>query len=386
MEFEPMTSREYRELGAENYETRRSLVLGLAEAVPEDATDEQISAIDAEVSVIAAEDQRRSQLAHTRNAAREFVEQGAGAPVAATEAVEETEEVPMPEEKQARSLGANFVQYREAHKENAAGNRYVAPAFRAATDVQTVAGLTATEFDTSVVDKPAPQLAVLGLFGRKTVDQPVYSWLSYGSTEGAAGLTAEGAAKNQLHYVHEVAVDGGGEVRVVLEQLLGELDDARQEQAVKTLLATSGIQKATGVKNDAISILDAIIAAAADVEDQSGMPATAVAVTPAIWKTLRGTKLTTNEYVAGSPFGDSDVTSLFGMTFVKSAAVTANHVLVGAFNAADLVSKRDGVKVESTNSDQDDFSKNLVTVRAEIREVLAVKRPAAFCDITVATA
>ena len=61
MEFEPMTSREYRELGAENYETRRSLVLGLAEAVPEDATDEQISAIDAEVSVIAAEDQRRSQ-------------------------------------------------------------------------------------------------------------------------------------------------------------------------------------------------------------------------------------------------------------------------------------------------------------------------------------
>ena len=93
MEFEPMTSREYRELGAENYETRRSLVLGLAEAVPEDATDEQISAIDAEVSVIAAEDQRRSQLAHTRNAAREFVDQGAGAPVAATEAVEETEEI-----------------------------------------------------------------------------------------------------------------------------------------------------------------------------------------------------------------------------------------------------------------------------------------------------
>ena len=404
MEFEPMTSREYRELGAENYETRRSLVLGLAEAVPEDATDEQISAIDAEVSVIAAEDQRRSQLAHTRNAAREFVEQGAGAPVAATEAVEETEEVPMPEEKQARSLGANFVQYREAHKENAAGNRYVAPAFRAATDVQTVAGLPATEFDTSVVAKPAPQLAVLGLFGRKTVDQPVYSWLSYGSTEGAAGLTAEGAAKNQLHYVYEqksvTLQKVTGIIKLTEElfeddpylaaaingDLVDDLNAARQEQAVKTLLATSGIQKATGVKNDAISILDAIIAAAADVEDQSGMPATAVAVTPAIWKTLRGTKLTTNEYVAGSPFGDSDVTSLFGMTFVKSAAVTANHVLVGAFNAADLVSKRDGVKVESTNSDQDDFSKNLVTVRAEIRGVLAVKRPAAFCDITVATA
>ena len=30
-----------------------------------------------------------------------------------------------------------------------------------------------------------------------------------------------------------------------------------------------------------------------------------------------------------------------------------------------------------------DFEKNLISVRAEAREIAAVKRPACFCDITV---
>ena len=42
--------------------------------------------------------------------------------------------------------------------------------------------------------------------------------------------------------------------------------------------------------------------------------------------------------------------------------------------------------MEATNSDQDDFIKNLVTVRAEIREALAVRIPAAFVLVSEAGA
>ena len=71
--------------------------------------------------------------------------------------------------------------------------------------------------------------------------------------------------------------------------------------------------------------------------------------------------------------------------FAKSTDLTANHVLVGAFvnRAVELASKADGVRVDSTNSNDTDFEKNLVSVRAEAREIVAVKRPACFCDITV---
>ena len=74
------------------------------------------------------------------------------------------------------------------------------------------------------------------------------------------------------------------------------------------------------------------------------------------------------------------------MTFVKNADVTANPVIVGAFGstkAAELVSKRDGVRVDSTNSNDKDFEANLISLRAEAREILAVKRPACFCDVTL---
>ena len=42
------------------------------------------------------------------------------------------------------------------------------------------------------------------------------------------------------------------------------------------------------------------------------------------------------------------------------------------------------MSVQATNTDQDDFVKNLMTIRAEVREKLAVRRPAGFVDLTVA--
>ena len=401
MDFTPMSARDYRALGADEYEQRRSLVLDLATEVPEDATDEQLGFIDAEVSIIGAEDNRRSQLAATRNAVREFVENGGGTPVENVEIPQKGENMP---EVRAATLGENFVQYRNEHP--SADNRIIAPAFnmRAAGDPSTTVGftLTPTQYEREVIGKPVTPLTVLDLFGRKTISAPVYSWNVYSSTTGSAGTTAEGVTKNKLTYVYapktatlqkitglikvteELFDDAPYVVDAINNDLVNDLNAARQAAAMSTLLATSGIQTDTVTYSTAVDIFAKIIEAAADVEDTTGIPADAVVCTPALWVILRSAVNGDGEFYAGNPFGTSEYSRLFDMKFVKNADLTANHILVGNFErGAELVSKAEGVRVDSTNSNDIDFEKNLISIRAEAREILAVKRPAAFCNITV---
>ena len=56
--------------------------------------------------------------------------------------------------------------------------------------------------------------------------------------------------------------------------------------------------------------------------------------------------------------------------------------LVGSFGMGAQWFQKLGLTVETTNTDQDDFVKNLVTVRAEMRLALACYKPKAFCTIT----
>lgn len=400
MEFTAMDALAYRSLGADEYAQRRSEVIGFAKELPEDATAEQAEAIDAELGFIEAEDERRSKLAEIEKRNMQKVSAGAASPVEAAKVKEDGME-------RAASLGEHFVQFRKEHK--SADNRYIATPYdmRAAGDPTTTSGVVATQYDKEVVRKPETPLAVLDLFPRKSISEPVYTWTVYKQKTGAAGKTAEGATKNKITYEYEqksatlqkitglikmteeLFEDAPYLVDAINGDLVDDLNAARQTTAVADLLATSGIATAsvtTTAGKEAINILDGIIDAAADIEDATGIAPTAVIVTPAIWKTIRKAKNTLDEYMAGNPFGDSRYSRLFEMQFAKSADLTANHVVVGAFvnRAVELASKADGVRVDSTNSNDTDFEKNLVSVRAESREIVAVKRPACFCDITVA--
>jgi HK97 family phage major capsid protein len=78
--------------------------------------------------------------------------------------------------------------------------------------------------------------------------------------------------------------------------------------------------------------------------------------------------------------------TLFGLPVYQSVGVTADNVAVGAFAQAYMVYNREGVVVDLSESDSDNFTKNLITVRAERRLALATEVPAAvrYGDITPA--
>lgn len=296
----------------------------------------------------------------------------------------------------AKTLGEHFVAFKKSHE--AADNRYIAPAFKAAGDPTTSANLVATEYDREPVRRVPAPLTVLDLFAKKSISDPVYTWFAYEETEGSVGITAEGATKNKLTYKYEPKTaslqkltglikmteelfdDAPYLADAINQDLVDDLNADRQAKAVATLLGTSGIQvNSTAVTRTAIDIADAIIDAIADIEDATNIAPDAVVLAPGVWKVMSKAKNTLNEYVEYAP--------LKNIEMVKSADVTANHIIVGAFaRGAELVSKADGVRVDSTNSNDVDFENNLVSVRAEAREILAVKRPSCFYNITVASA
>lgn len=417
-EFTPMGAVELRRMDGEAYMARRAEVLELSANLPEDVTLEQMESIDSEMNLYKAEDEHRANLAALNAEKRQLVINGGGKTVESvvTAAVNTpTEEAPTMDA-QARSLGEHFVNFveREGHGKSF---HIVAPAFkRAYNDVQaspstsTVPQATQaiTTYDKSVIEGVRESMGVLNLIGREVIEGNTLVFFTEGAMEGTiADSIAEGAAKSRVHFADptpttvtlekvaayikesdEYISDYGYLASAINGRLLYELNMVRQAKVIANLLATSGIQTIgddTAVTRSAVAIADEIANAIADTMTYSGRSANAIVMTPTLWKLLRIGKDNENRYYGGGYFAALHGENVWNLPIVLSNQLTANHIVVGAFDTcATLVTKAEGVTVEATNTDQDDFIKNLMTVRAEVREKLAVRRPAGFVDITVA--
>lgn len=267
-----------------------------------------------------------------------------------------------------------------------------------------------TTYDKTIVEGKRIPFNVLDLLGREVIDGNTLVFFREGALQGAPAITAEGAKKPQVHFADptpvtvtlqkiaafvkesdEVIDDAAFLASTINGRLLYELNFVRQATVISDLLSTSGIQQATWPATAtftdlSLDIADAVADAIADVQEESGYAANGVVVTPAIWKQLRTGHFDSGEYIGGGYFEQGARPMLWGLPVAVSSQLTAGHILVGAFDTcASLVTKAEGVTVESTNTDQDDFVKNLMTIRAEVREKLAVRRPAGFVDLTVAS-
>lgn len=114
-------------------------------------------------------------------------------------------------------------------------------------------------------------------------------------------------------------------------------------------------------------------------------PADVILLNPTDWWTMRLTKGTDGHYILGNPGADV-VPSLFGLPVVASNAVTADTVAVAAMRQAGTFYDRETIEVAMSESDGDNFTKLLVTLRAHRRCMVAIERPAAirYGDLTPA--
>lgn len=101
-----------------------------------------------------------------------------------------------------------------------------------------------------------------------------------------------------------------------------------------------------------------------------------VYVNPADWGAMELQKGSDGHYLNGLP-GVMLTTNPFNVRVIPSPFVTAGQFAIGAFNRAVTIWDRQSVVVEAGYAD-DDFIKNLVTLRAEMRLALEISTPSAI--------
>lgn len=279
----------------------------------------------------------------------------------------------------------------------------VSTMIKAATSVAT--GAQVVSVDNTVVDIK-PESVVRSIFGTESISGNALTYFVMGATDGASGTVAEGAKKHQIHPNYTSTTAALVKIAAFLketDELLNDVpylesavrgrgvfahDKAVEAYLVDTLSKTSGIQTLA----EAVSF-DSLLKAKTNVKTATGYDADAILINPADLQTLLLSKDENKQYLLGGPayagYGQGSYNGtlpIWGMAVASCDAVTKGTAIVGAFKAgASIVTKSgEGFRVEVSNSDEDDFQNNVVTVRLEERLLEAVRVPAAFVKIATA--
>ena len=269
-------------------------------------------------------------------------------------------------------------------------------AYKAYNDVQTAP--TVGVVDTRVVDPQTP-LDVRDIFGSESINGNSLTYYTLSAMEGNFGATAQGNAKPQVHIPHTSTTVALQKIAGYLKETDELLSDAaflesairgrgvyEFKKAVEAYLVDTLTKAGIQAGQSTISF-DNILKAKQAVRTATGYAADAILINPADLEALLLTKDSNLQYLLGGPaygsYGNGVYNAnprIWGLTVVESAEIPEGAAVVGAFKAgASVVTKSgEGLRVEVSNSDQDDFIKNRVTVRIEERLVLATRVPSAF--------
>ena len=425
MDFTAMDARAYRSLNADQYQERRSLVLSLAEELPEDATEEQIRSIDEELGFIKAEDSRRDAMTELRNHKAAEVIGGAGKVVGSTE----QHEVRV---KKDNTLGGRVWDQMQ-ERGYTRGERFQVSnvAFRAAADPQADSQLgdantlgyyadELTQTDTRIREGYRRPLTIWDLFNHEMTEKDAVAYYVEGALEGSAGMTAELGAFKQLHVAaperkteslkkvtaiwkqsDEILTDAPRFVSHVNARAAYNLDTVVEDQLVSgdgTGDNLTGITNASGIlvpetmptAYDLKFIENLLVQKTRIRKATPNFTADTLLVADEDYDTLQVLKNESDQYVLGGPVGivygnNVTVGDILWRTIriVPTPALTSGTSILGAFKAGATIYEHVTGRRFDTGYDGDDFSHGRVSFRAYQRLALAVEYPAAFCKYTI---
>jgi HK97 family phage major capsid protein len=90
---------------------------------------------------------------------------------------------------------------------------------------------------------------------------------------------------------------------------------------------------------------------------------------------MKSLKNTMNDYIWASPSAPLGTSSVWSVPLIISPSIAAGTWLVGAFAQSTVLFVRQQMTIEFSFEDQDNFIKNLCTIRAEERMALAILNP-----------
>jgi HK97 family phage major capsid protein len=149
---------------------------------------------------------------------------------------------------------------------------------------------------------------------------------------------------------------------------------------LRGILNTTGVgaPDVTAIELAADKTLEALVAVLV-----SGAQPNVIALHPRDWADmLRAKAEGSGEYLSAGPFV-ATAEQLWGSTAVPALGVPHGTALAGDTRLGATLLVREGVNVLISDSDQDDFVRNMVTLLAEGRWALAVWQPAAWAKVTL---
>lgn len=273
--------------------------------------------------------------------------------------------------------------------------------------------LTIPFYDTTIEPAARPTPDVTDLVSRVSVGTDTVNWTRQTARSTAATAVAEATnstgtsgTKPEATITYERVTSPVETIAVtaaVTERELADasqiaaiinmdlMDDLRLQLDAQILSGNGTTPNLTGILNSGIqtvanttafeNVLDAMLRAQVVIMTANEPPPDAYVFNPLDWEPMRVLKSTGDgNYFGGSPFAPF-TPALWGLPVVVTNQMTANTGLTGAFKRATRLYEREGIVIR-IGWVNDDFARNLVRVRAEMRAGFAVRRPSAIARVT----
>jgi HK97 family phage major capsid protein len=304
-----------------------------------------------------------------------------------------------------QSLGEQAVEAEsfKAFVANGARGTLRIPVKQAITSLNTSAGdLIWSDREREIVGMPRRQMTIRQLLDQGRTGSNLIEYAKQTTRTNNADVVSETVQKPESTYVWDRAdaavrtiahwVHVSRQAMEDAEQLQSEIDgelryglDLVEETQLLTGDGTG--QNLSGLVTEATAYSAAFDVTGATMIDtlrlallQASLaeyPADGIVLHPTDWARIELTKDGEFRYIFANVLQLAGP-QLWGRPVVATQSMTEDDFLVGAFRAAAKIYDRMDAEVVMSSEDRDNFIKNMITVRAEKRLALAVKRPAAL--------
>lgn len=158
---------------------------------------------------------------------------------------------------------------------------------------------------------------------------------------------------------------------------------------LKGIFSTNGIQTRAVTTTDDSTKAASLLQGLTDIQVNSFFEPDGYAFHPYDWETAKLLKDDNKRFLFGGPFYIPytggvfvEMYTFWGKPVVVTTAVTYGKPVAGCWKLGAQYFLREGMRLEMTNANEDDFRRNLIMLRAEHRLALAVYRPIAFLEFT----